>query len=158
MIDPVTFSVAPMSQSDVALYPRITGLKAIYPGLQVWIAIGGWSMNDPDQPTAWTFSDLVGSTANQQKFFSSLIAFMSQYGFDGVDIDWEYPVAEERSGRPSDYENFPIFMRNLRNAFQRAGKSWGLTLTLPSSFWYMQHFDIVKLQPYVDWFNMMGRS
>jgi GH18 family chitinase len=55
---------------------------------QVWISIGGWSMNDPDQPTATTFSDLAGSTANQQKFFASLISFMSEYGFDGVDIDW----------------------------------------------------------------------
>ncbi len=114
-------------------------------------------MNDPDQPTATTFSDLAASTANQQKFFASLIAFMSHYGFDGVDIDWEYPVAPERSGRPEDYQNYPTFLRNLKNAFQAAGKSWGLTITMPSSFWYLQHFDIVQLQPVVDWFNMMGK-
>ena len=113
-------------------------------------------MNDPEQPTATTFSDLAGSTANQQKFFASLIAFMSHYGFDGVDIDWEYPVATERSGRPADYQNYPTFLRNLRNAFQAAGKNWGVTITMPSSFWYLQHFDIVKLEPVVDWFNMMG--
>jgi GH18 family chitinase len=115
-------------------------------------------MNDPDQPTATTFSDLAASTANQQKFFSSLISFMSQYGFDGVDVDWEYPVAEERSGRPEDYDNYPVFLRNLKNAFQAAGKSWGVTITMPSSFWYLQHFDIVKLEPVVDWFNMMGMA
>ncbi|KAK3901352.1 hypothetical protein C8A05DRAFT_16453 [Staphylotrichum tortipilum] len=156
MIDPVSFAVAPMSDGDVALYPRLTALKALYPNLKVWISIGGWTMNDPDQPTATTFSDLAGSTANQQKFFASLIAFMSHYGFDGVDIDWEYPVAAERSGRPADYQNYPVFLRNLRNAFQAAGKNWGVTITMPSSFWYLQHFDIVKLEPVVDWFNMMA--
>jgi hypothetical protein len=83
---------------------------------------------------------------------------MSRYGFDGVDIDWEYPVAPERSGRPEDFQNYPIFLQNLRNAFHAAGKSWGLTITMPSSFWYLQHFDVTKLEPIVDWFNMMGMS
>lgn len=115
-------------------------------------------MNDPDQRTATTFSDLAASTANQNKFFASLIAFMSNYGFDGVDIDWEYPVAPERSGRPADYQNYPVFLRNLRSAFHAAGKNWGVTITMPSSFWYLQHFDIVKLEAVVDWFNMMGMS
>ncbi|KAJ4292882.1 hypothetical protein N0V88_005542 [Collariella sp. IMI 366227] len=156
MIDPVSFAIAPMSDGDVDLYPRLTGLKELYPNLKVWISIGGWSMNDPDQPTATTFSDVAGSAANQQKFFASLISFMSQYGFDGVDIDWEYPVAPERSGRPEDFTNYPTFLQNLRNAFQAAGKSWGLTITMPSSFWYLQHFDIAKLEPIVDWFNMMA--
>ena len=45
-------------------------------------------MNDPDQPTAKTFSQLAASQSAQQAFFSSLIQFMSTYGFDGVDIDW----------------------------------------------------------------------
>ena len=48
-------------------------------------------MNDPDQPTRSTFSDLAGSSSAQQQFFTSLLSFMGTYGFDGVDIDWEYP-------------------------------------------------------------------
>jgi GH18 family chitinase len=87
-IDPITFKVAPMADNQVELYKRTTRLKELNPDLQVWIAVGGWSMNDPDQPTATTFSDLAGSTANQQKFFSSLISFMETYGFDGIDVGW----------------------------------------------------------------------
>lgn len=45
-------------------------------------------MNDPDQPTAATFSKLAGSREVQGAFFSSLLSFLSTYGFDGVDIDW----------------------------------------------------------------------
>ncbi|KAH8804438.1 glycoside hydrolase superfamily [Xylogone sp. PMI_703] len=154
-IDPNTFEVVPASASDVALYTRLTGLKKLYPFLQVWISIGGWSMNDPDQPTATTFSDLAGSSSAQDAFTSSLISFMSTYGFDGVDIDWEYPVAPERSGKPEDFDNYPTLLAKIKSAFASAGRNWGLSITLPSSFWYLQHFDIIKLEPIVDWFNMM---
>ena len=68
----------------------------------------------------------------------------------------EYPVAPERSGRPEDYTSYPTWLANLRSAFTAAGHNYGLSITLPSSFWYLQNFDIVKLEPVVDWFNMMG--
>ncbi|KAK7029911.1 putative class V chitinase [Favolaschia claudopus] len=154
-VDPQSFAVAPMDDTQVDLFSRLTNLKNRSPGLQVWISIGGWSMNDPDQPTATTFSDLAGSTDAQQKFFASLISFMSTYGFDGVDIDWEYPVAPERSGRPADFANYPTFLNNLKNAFAASGHNYGLSITIPSSFWYLQHFDVVKIAQTIDWFNMM---
>lgn len=101
-IDPDDFSVTPMDERDVSLYHEFTGLKDDNPDLETWISVGGWSMNDPG-PTNGTFSALANSTENQDAFAASLIAFMEEYGFDGVDIDWEYPVAEERDGnvRPS---------------------------------------------------------
>ncbi|KAF3278210.1 hypothetical protein TWF970_004662 [Orbilia oligospora] len=154
-IDPVTFAVSPMGH-DPSLYKRLTSLKKANPALKVYIAIGGWSMNDPDQPTATTFSDVAGSTTNQNKFFNSLISFMATYGFDGVDIDWEYPVAPERSGTPADKANFVTMLRNMRTAFQRAGRNYGITITIPASFWYLQHFDIVNIEKVVDWINVMS--
>lgn len=77
-----------MSDADTELYHRFTGLKDSNPGLKTWISIGGWSMNDPDQPTAATFSNLAASSSAQSSFFASLLSFMSTHGFDGVDIDW----------------------------------------------------------------------
>jgi len=77
-----------MSPSDPPLYTRFTGLKNTNPGLQTWISIGGWSMNDPDQPTAATFSNLAGSASAQTKFFASVLSFLETFGFDGVDLDW----------------------------------------------------------------------
>ncbi|KAI0536383.1 chitinase [Xylaria digitata] len=150
-IHPDTFEIANMQDSDSKYMPRLTALKNYNPGLEVWIAIGGWSMNDPDQPTKRTFSELAASTANQNAFFKSLISFINKYGFDGVDIDWEYPVAEERSGAPEDF-NYVSFLKNLRGALG----SRGLSITLPASYWYLQHFDIKNMEPIVDWFNMMS--
>uniref|UniRef100_A0A093XWV3 chitinase n=2 Tax=Talaromyces marneffei PM1 TaxID=1077442 RepID=A0A093XWV3_TALMA len=154
-VDPKTFEVAPMSEGDTALYPRFTALKTYNPGLETWISIGGWSMNDPDQPTATTFSDLAGSGSAQTAFFQSLVHFMSTYGLDGVDIDWEYPVAPERSGKPADFANYVSFLKKLRDALGAGGHKYGLSITLPSSYWYMQNFDIKSIEPVVDWFNVM---
>ena len=112
-------------------------------------------MNDPDQPTFTTWSTLAGSPSAQAKFFPSLINFMSTYGFDGLDIDWEYGVAPERGGSPADFQNYVSFLKNLRNALGSGGHNYGLTITLPSSYWYMRNFDIVNIAPIVDWFNVM---
>lgn len=88
LVDPVTFHVAPMDSETASHYNEVTDLKAKQPGLEVWIAVGGWAMNDPG-PFRTAFSDLAKSTANQDAFFESLITFMVAYGFDGIDMDWE---------------------------------------------------------------------
>ncbi|KAF4552683.1 putative glycosyl hydrolases family 18 protein 1 [Elsinoe fawcettii] len=155
-IDPTSYKIAPMADDQVDLYRRVTGLKDFQPGLEVWISVGGWSMNDPDQPTHATFSELAASEDAQNAFFGSLISFMETYGFDGVDIDWEYPVAEERSGKPDDYKNYVTFLQNLRKAFGASGHKYGLTITIPSSYWYLRHFDIVNIAKTIDWFNLMS--
>lgn len=117
--------------------------------------LGGWSMNDADQPTATTFSDLAALTSAQKAFFKSLLSFMTTYGFDGVDIDWEYPVALERSGKAADLKNYPTFLQNLKTALGSTGHNYGLSITVPSSYWYMQNFDIVAIEKTIDWFNVM---
>lgn len=153
-IDPTTFEVVPASNSEVSLYTRLTDLKNQDPDLRVNIAIGGWSFNDPG-PTATTFSDLAASESNQKAFFKSLISFMATYNFDGVDIDWEYPGAADRSGRPEDFANLPTFMANLKNALISTGGRDELSMTLPASYWYLQNFDIETLSSTVDYFNFM---
>ena len=153
-IDPKSFEVVPMTSRDPQLYDRLTSLKYYDPDLKVNIAIGGWSFNSPG-PTARTFSDLAASEDNQRKFFKSLISFMSTYGFDGVDIDWEYPGASERSGRPEDFANFPRFIANLKNALRGTNGRDELSITLPASYLYLQHFDLERLSDHVDYFNIM---
>ncbi|GAT26858.1 class V chitinase [Aspergillus luchuensis] len=153
-IDPDLYTITPMETSQQDLYSRVTALKKRKNDLEVWVSIGGWAFNDPGS-TANTFSELAASKSKQSTFFESLLSFLDKYGFDGVDLDWEYPVDSDRGGSDADYENYPTFLANLRSALDSADKGYGLTITLPSSYWYLQHFNVVEMAKSVDWFNMM---
>jgi chitinase len=89
-------------------------------------------MNDPG-PYRTTFSDLAKSTTAQDAFFESLVTFMKANNFDGVDIDWEYPVAEDRGGIKEDYANYVTLLKRLREHLNGSGRLYGVTLTLVSS-------------------------
>ncbi|KAL6354004.1 hypothetical protein LRP88_12635 [Fusarium phalaenopsidis] len=113
-INPKTFALEANTLEDKAMYERLMFLKKKDKRLKIYLAIGGWTFNDPG-PTANVFSDLAASNDNQQKFFNSLQSFMAKHKFDGLDLDWEYPVDDKRGGKEDDYYNFPKFMQKLKN-------------------------------------------
>ncbi len=68
---------------------------------------------------------------------------------------WEYPGAASRGGRPEDFANYPVFLRNLKAALtSSSGGRSGLSMALPLSYRYLQHFDIANLSQWIDWFNV----
>ncbi|PPR00468.1 hypothetical protein CVT24_004529 [Panaeolus cyanescens] len=146
-----SFQVIEMTKGDSDLWRRTTALKKSRPGLKVFLSIGGWTFNDP--PNQHIFSDMVGSAANTNTFIKSILSVMETFAFDGIDVDWEYPVAWDRGGVPADKENYVTFMAAVKSAF--APHNYGLTFTAPSSFWYLQHFDLPGLLKHADWVNVM---
>lgn len=73
-----------------------------------------------------------------------------------MDIDWEYPGAPDRGGKPEDVENFVSLLKTLRQTFDANSRSLGLTFTAPSSYWYLRWFDLPNLIKYADWINLMS--
>ena len=63
---------------------------------------------------------MASTAANRATFIASLMSFMRNYGFDGVDIDWEYPGADDRGGTPADTQNYVLLCKEMKSAF--AGK------------------------------------
>ena len=89
LVHPKTFRIDAMDSETPKLYQRVSNLKNRQPDMQVWIAIGGWAMNDPGRYRT-TFSDLAKSSSAQNEFFESLLTFLKNNDFDGVDIDCEW--------------------------------------------------------------------
>ncbi|OAL51441.1 hypothetical protein IQ07DRAFT_586945 [Pyrenochaeta sp. DS3sAY3a] len=151
-IAPGSFKIEPMSDFQPSLFGRVTDLKMKKPSLKVLIALGGWTHNDPGKYQK-VFSDMASSAANRKTFISNLMGFMAQYGFDGVDLDWEYPGATDRGGVPEDGENLNTLMKEMKEAM---GSRYILTFTAPTSYWYLRHFDIKKSAEIADWINLMS--
>ncbi|KAL8690520.1 MAG: hypothetical protein Q9218_004051 [Villophora microphyllina] len=96
---------------------------------------------------------MTQSSSSRAAFISSLKAFMTKYGFQGVDLDWEYPGTPERGGQRADTANFVLLVKEMRAAF---GTSFGISLTLAPDYWYLRGFDAKGMEPYVDWFGFMA--
>lgn len=152
-INPSTFKVSAGDSETEYLMSRIGAIKVVQPDIKIWVALGGWAFNDPG-PTQKTFGDIAASPAHTKTFLDSLVQMMNKYGLDGIDIDWEYPVADDRSGRPEDYKNIVTFVKSLRERMKVDKR--GVSMAIPASYWYLQHFDIKALEAHVDWFNLMS--
>lgn len=101
------------------------------------------------------FGEIAADAGKRKIFANNVVSFMREYGYDGVDIDWEYPGAGDRGGKREDVDNYVLMMKELRQTFDASGSRFGITFTAPSSFWYLRWFDLPGLVKYVDWINLM---
>jgi len=154
-ITPDDYKITNMADVRPELFKDITFLKNKNPDLTIMIALGGWTHNDPGRFQK-VFSTMVASSASRKKFIDNLLGFLSEYGFDGVDFDWEYPGAKDRGGTEADGVNYTQFLKELRAAINASGKQYVVTYTAPTSYWYLRHFDLKAMNQYVDWINLMS--
>ncbi|KAF5852879.1 hypothetical protein GGP41_008338 [Bipolaris sorokiniana] len=144
-----------MPKTSAKIFSEITAVKQKAPGLKIWISLGGWTFSDNDTDTQSVWGDIARTQANRNKFTVNLYKFMKTYGFDGVDIDWEYPGAPDRGGKPDDVQNFVLLMEYISVYFEASASGFGLSFTAPSSYWYLRWFKIDQLHKYVSWINVM---
>ncbi|EUC54050.1 glycoside hydrolase family 18 protein, partial [Rhizoctonia solani AG-3 Rhs1AP] len=137
---------------DDELIKELQGLKKQNPNLKTMWAIGGWAFNDP--PYQDIFSTMARTSSSRAAFIKNALSQLSTYGFDGIDIDWEYP-GTERGGVEGDGKNFLSLMKELQAAIKASGKRVEVSFTAPASYWYLQQFPIKELQDYTDWINLM---
>lgn len=65
--------------------------KAHGDGCRVYVAAGGWSYRDV--PLAPMFETVSSDDQLRKKLVGSIMNVVDEYGFDGVELDWEYPSA-----------------------------------------------------------------
>lgn len=143
---------------DSANFAGLSELKRRHPHLRILIAFGGWGGSR-------YFSDAAATEASRARFIHSTLAlFLRAHPgvFDGVDLDWEYPVGGGMPGnqtRPQDRENLTALVAELRRALDAeaaaSGRHYLITLATPASARHFHKYELQKLAQMVDFINVM---
>ncbi|KAL9180409.1 hypothetical protein ACHAXT_008379 [Thalassiosira profunda] len=134
---------------ETSLYEEFNGLKSDNAGLKTLIAVGGWNLQQS------LFGKAASTPGGRKKFAQSAVGFLQQHGFDGLDLDWEYPVS--RQGSPEDYGNYPLLVKAIREEMDASGMEYLLTIAIPANPQKLKEgFDLRELSKHVDWFHLMS--
>jgi chitinase len=150
--------VPPATADSGGNFAALARLKARYPHLKLAISIGGWT-------DSGRFSDAAFNELSRRVFARTAIdLFIRQRPglFDGIDIDWEFPVEGGLEGnveRPADKENFTLLLRELRRQLDEQGatdkKHYELTIAASARLGEIANVELSLIDPLLDFVNVM---
>lgn len=127
-------------------------LKQSNRGLKVILAIGGWTWSSK-------FSPVAADATKRQTFADSAVQLVTDWGFDGVDIDWEFNAYDATA---ADTQNFVLLLQAVRAAFD----AWSaanapdyrflITVASPAGPSVYGLLDLAAMDAYVDTWNLMA--
>jgi chitinase len=118
------------------------------------ISVGGWSWST-------NFSDVAADPVKRDKFAASAAEFVAKYGFDGVDIDWEYPVegGDYITHRTTDNVNYTMLLKATRKALneqgEKDGKTYLLSIAARAAGRFILDSNLLESIQYLDYINLM---
>ncbi|MBR1163142.1 glycoside hydrolase family 18 protein [Bradyrhizobium elkanii] len=140
-------------------FAQLAELKRDNPQLRILISLGGWNGSK-------YFSAAAATPLSRARFAQSVIdAFFRPYPglFDGVDIDWEFPVSGGRPdnlARPEDRANFTLLIAELRRRltdFAAPGRrELELTIAVSAVPDKLANLEAATLARLVDRFHLMA--
>ena len=86
-------------------------------------SIGGWSLSDH-------FPAIAADAGKRQTFANQCVSLIQAFGFDGIDLDWEYPGFADHGGTSQDISNFTLLLQEIRTALDTYGANINKDLLL----------------------------
>jgi GH18 family chitinase len=107
------------------------------------------SINDA---AAGNFKNMASTASGRNGFIKDVMAKVRQYGFDGVDVDWEFPRTDDGS-----HLTYTALMKELSDSLHRDAKYY-LTAALTAGKYAGAIRDAIQTEvfSYADWFNIMA--
>ncbi|KAF2011760.1 glycoside hydrolase family 18 protein [Aaosphaeria arxii CBS 175.79] len=124
--------------------------------LKVMLSIGGWTYAHEQKH----FDGPAGSPEGRRQFAKSCVDLIRDLGFDGIDIDWEYPQNEGQG------EQLVLLLKEIRaamdeyaEAIANAGNEkpyFELSIAAPAGKTNYDNLPLGKVGEVVDFINLMG--
>lgn len=116
--------------------------------MKTLLSIGGWAYSQ-------SFSSAVATPEGRAKFASSALQFVQDCGFDGLDIDWEYPDSE-------DAINLVSLLQAVRHTLdtysseQNLNYHFLLSIASPAGPDHYNKLQLQKMDQLLDQWNLMA--
>ncbi|MCC3356339.1 glycosyl hydrolase family 18 protein [Bacillus sp. REN16] len=141
--------------NDLLNFAELRKLKEKYPHLKTTIAVGGWGGSGG-------FSEASATDEARTIFADSVVDFITEHGFDGVDLDWEYPVSGGGPGtypNPADKDNYPLLLEKIREKLdeqgEKDGRHYSLSIAGAANTGFVKNTTIGLSQQYLDYVQVM---
>ncbi|HEY7294892.1 MAG TPA: glycoside hydrolase family 18 protein [Dehalococcoidia bacterium] len=110
-------------------------------GAHIVLVVGG-----DDEAARAGFSGLAASAATRQSFVDNLLRLLNANGYDGVDLDWEFPNSA------TDRDNLTALIGDLHAAL---GANRTLSMTAGPTDYRGQWLDLTAIMPDLSWLSSM---
>ena len=143
--------------AEGSCFAQLRDLKKAHSKLRSMVSIGGWTLSSP-------FFSIARSAQKRADFAKSAVYVVARYGFDGIDIDWEYPggggLDQYGLGEPAtDGANYLLLLQALRDELNRQtaidGRTYYLSIAAPAGDEKIANIDPAAIADIVDWINVM---